>query len=193
MTLRSTTLAVAALGLAAGPALAADYAIDPAHSQVNFRIDHAGFSTVWGRFNDETGTVSFDAEDPASASIELVIQAASVDTNHGARDDHLRSPDFFNAAEFPEITFTSTGVEVTGDNTARVTGDLTMLGVTTEVTFDTVFNKVGSFPWAPDTEVVGFTATGMVDRFAHGMTFGEGSLGNPVEIVVEVEAHATGN
>ncbi len=195
MAIRTTLLATGAamLTLVAAPAMAAEYAVDPAHSQANFRIDHGGFSTMWGRFNEESGTIMFDADDPASASINLVIQADSVDTNHAERDDHLRSPDFFNTAEFPEITFTSTNVEVTGDNTAVATGDLTMMGVTLEVSFDATFNKVGSFPWAPETEVVGFTASGIIDRTDFGMTYGVGGIGSNVHVDIEVEAHATGN
>ncbi|MBN33473.1 MAG: hypothetical protein CMM46_01605 [Rhodospirillaceae bacterium] len=169
--------------------LAADYPIDPAHSSVNFRIDHNGFSSIWGRVNEGSGTISFDPADPESASINLVIQADSVDTNHADRNNHLRSPDFFNTAEFPEITFVSTAVEVTGDNTANVAGDLTMMGVTKEVVFATTFNQVGGFSWAPDTEVVGFSASGTVDRTEFGMMFGVGGLGSEVQVNFEVEAN----
>lgn len=149
--------------------LAADYPIDPAHSSVNFRIDHNGFSSIWGRVNEGSGTISFDPADPESASINLVIQADSVDTNHADRNNHLRSPDFFN--------------------TANVAGDLTMMGVTKEVVFATTFNQVGGFSWAPDTEVVGFSASGTVDRTEFGMMFGVGGLGSEVQVNFEVEAN----
>jgi polyisoprenoid-binding protein YceI len=188
MTIRTSLLAAAAFVLAASPALAAEYTIDSGHTQANFRVDHLGFSTMWGRFNTESGTVNFDPANPADASVSIVIDAASIDTNHGERDDHLRSPDFFNTAEFPEITFESTAVEVTGENTARITGDLTMLGVTKSVTLDAVFNSIGSYPWDDTVEIVGFDASGTIDRTEFGMMYGVGGIGTEIMIDINVEA-----
>ena len=190
MTIRTTLLATgaAALAMAATPAIAADYTIDDTHTQANFRVTHMGYSTRWGRFNEESGTVSFDPANPGDASVNIVIDAASIDTNHGERDDHLRSPDFFNTAEFPEITFSSTSVEVTGDNTAKITGDLTMLGVTKSVTLDAVYNGMGNYPWDDTTEVVGFDISGVIDRTEFGMIYGVGGIGTEIKIDFELEA-----
>jgi polyisoprenoid-binding protein YceI len=189
----ASALPAAALGLlgliAAGPAPAAEYTIDPAHTQANFQVDHLGFSTIWGRFDDEAGVIVFDPDNVEASSVEIVIQTASVDTNYDARDEDLRSPDFFNSAEFPEMTFKSTKVEKTGDNTGKVTGDLTFLGVTKPVTLDVEFNKVGSYPWDDSTEVVGFSATTVIDRTAFGMTFMSGAIGDQIQVDIEVEAN----
>jgi polyisoprenoid-binding protein YceI len=190
MTIRTTLLATgaAALAMAATPVFAADYTIDDTHTQANFRVNHMGYSTMWGRFNEESGTVSFDPANPGDASVNIVIDAASIDTNHGDRDDHLRSPDFFNTAEFPEITFDSTSVEVTGENTAKITGDLTILGVTKSVTLDAVYNGMGNYPWDDTTEVVGFDVSGVVDRTEFGMMYGVGGVGTDIKIDIELEA-----
>jgi polyisoprenoid-binding protein YceI len=190
MTIRTTLIATGAatFALAATPAFAADYTIDDGHTQANFRVTHMSYSTMWGRFNEESGTISFDPANPGDASVNLVIDAASIDTNHGERDDHLRSPDFFNTAEFPEITFNSTSVEVTGENTAKITGDLTMLGVTKSVTLDAVYNGMGNYPWDDTTEVVGFDISGVVDRTEFGMMYGVGGIGTDIKIDIELEA-----
>jgi polyisoprenoid-binding protein YceI len=186
-------LPAAGLGLlgliAAGPAPAAEYTIDPDHSHANFRVDHLGFTTMWGRFNEESGVIVFDPDNVGASSVEIVIPTASVDTNHADRDEHLRSPDFFNSAEFPDMTFTSTSVEKTGDNTGTMTGDLTLLGVTKPVTMDVVFNQVGTFPWDESTEVVGFSASTVIDRTEFGMIYGSGGIGDEIQVNIEVEAH----
>ena len=182
-------LGLAGLAAVALPVQAAEYTVDPNHSQANFRVDHQGFANMWGRFNDEAGVIEFDPDNLEASSVEIVIQTASVDTNHGERDEHLRSPDFFNAAEFPEMTFKSTSIEKTGDNTATMAGELTLLGVTKPVSLDVVLNKVAPASWDAGTEVVGFSATAVIDRTEFGMTYGSGSIGDDVEIFIEVEAH----
>lgn len=186
-------ISAAVLGITAmavgTPAQAAEYTIDPDHSHANFLVDHFGFSTIYGRFNEESGVIVFDPDNIEASSVEVVIQTASVDTNHVERDEHLRSPDFFNSDEFPEMTFTSTKVEKTGDNTGKIAGDLTFLGVTKEVTFDAVFNGTGSFPWDESTEVVGFSATTIIDRTDFGMTYGAGGIGDEIQVVLQAEAH----
>ena len=189
--LAPTATALGLIGLvAAGPAAAAEYEIDPGHTQANFKVNHMGYSTIWGRFNEESGVIIFDPEDVEASSVNIVIQTASVDTNHHDRDEHLRSPDFFNAAEFPEMTFTSTGVTKTGDNTGTMTGDLTLLGVTKPVTLDVVFNGSGPYPWDDTIEIVGFSATTTIDRADFGMTYGAED-GDIIEIHIEAEGKRT--
>ena len=193
MTRHLLALPAAILGLfglaVTSSALANEYTIDLDHSQANFRVNHGGFSTMWGRFNEESGVIVFDPDKFEASSVEVVILTASVDTNHHARDEDLRSPNFFSSAEFPEMTFKSTSVEKTGDNTGKITGDLTLLGVTKSVTMDVVFNKVGTFPWDESTEVVGFSGSTVIDRTEFGMTYGTDGNGDDIQINLEIEAH----
>ncbi|HEY3483758.1 MAG TPA: YceI family protein [Ilumatobacteraceae bacterium] len=112
------------------------YAIDPAHSRIGFVARHAMVTKVRGSFNEFAGTGYFDAEDPANSHLELTIQAASIDSRNADRDGHLRSNDFFDMETYPTLTFVSTAVEALSSDTYRVTGDLTIKGVTKPVTVD---------------------------------------------------------
>ena len=112
------------------------YAIDPTHSRVGFVARHAMITKVRGSFNDFAGTGYFDATDPTKSHLELTIQAASIDTRNPDRDGHLRSNDFFDMEAHPELRFVSTAVERVDDDTFRVTGDLTIKGITNPVTVD---------------------------------------------------------
>ena len=112
------------------------YTIDPAHSRIGFVARHAMVTKVRGSFTEFTGSGSFDEENPANSQLQLTIQANSIDTGNADRDGHLRSNDFFDMETFPEITFASTGVAKTGDDTFEVTGDLTIKGVTRPVTVE---------------------------------------------------------
>ena len=183
------TYLVAAVAVAclAQPAFAADtFEIDPSHTAVVFFVNHLGYSETIGRFNDVSGSFDLDQDNPENSKIALVIDAASVDTNHEARDDHLRSPDFLNVEEFPEIKFTSTAVEQTGDNTAKVTGDMTILGATKPVTLDVTLNKLEPNPMS-GVETAGLSARGQLDRTEFGMTFGQGGIGSVLDLFIEVE------
>ena len=112
------------------------YAIDPSHSRIGFVARHAMVTKVRGSFNEFEGTGYFDAENPANSHLELTIQAASIDTRSADRDGHLRGNDFFDMETYPTITFTSTAVDKVDDDTYRVTGDLTIKGVTKPVSVD---------------------------------------------------------
>lgn len=182
-----TLILVAGLG---GIATAKTYTIDAAHTAVVFRVNHLGFSNVFGRFNDFGGALDFDG-DWTNGTVELTIQTASVDTAVGKRDDHLRSPDFFNAAEFPTMKFTSTGIKKASGTTGTLTGELTLLGVTKPITLDVTFNKVGPHP-SPQmagVEVAGFSATTTVKRSEFGMKTMVPNVGDDIQIWIEVEGH----
>ena len=112
------------------------YTIDPSHSVADFKVRHLMVSNVRGEFSGVTGTVQFDAENPANSKVEAKIPVSSIQTREADRDTHLKSADFFDAAKFPEITFVSTKVVKTGDEEYKVTGDLTIHGVTKEVTLE---------------------------------------------------------
>ncbi len=167
------------------------YQFDPVHTNVIFLVDHLGFSRMVGQFETFDGSVRLDPAALAQGAVSITIQTDSVDTDHEKRDAHLRSPDFFNTAEFPTITFESTKVEPTGEKTARVQGNLTMLGVTKPVTLDMTFNRVGPHP-SPQMAgvmVAGFSGRTQINRSDFGMTGMIPSLGDEVEIWLEVEAH----
>lgn len=169
---------------------AESFELDPAHSAVQFEIRHL-FSTVPGRFNDFTGTINFNREAPETSSVEATIQATSIDTANEKRDTHLRSPDFFEVDKYPTITFKSTKVEKTDDQSGKVVGDLTMHGVTKPVTLEVKFLGMGK-GMQGETRA-GFTGTTTIDRKEFGLTWGkmvEGTaiLGDEVTITVNVEA-----
>ncbi|MDX1541371.1 MAG: YceI family protein [Geminicoccaceae bacterium] len=175
----------------AAPVHAADtYAFDPAHTDIVFFVNHLGYSDTIGRFNRAEGALTLDQDDLKGSRIEVTIDAASLDTNHQQRDDHLRSADFFNVEEFPEITFSSTRVEPTGEKTATVTGDLTLLGKSRPVTLDVTLNQIAPHP-VPNyegVETAGFSARGTLKRSDFGMDFLAPAVGDEIELILEIEA-----
>lgn len=141
-------LSTAAMLLSAGNAVAADYKIDTQgqHAFVQFRIQHLGYSWLYGTFRDFDGSFTFDEADPSKDKVNVTIDTSSVDTNHAERDKHLRSADFLNASKFPKATFVSTGVKKDGDE-LDITGDLTLNGVTKPVTLEAKKLGEGKDPW----------------------------------------------
>jgi len=185
--------AVLAVPLLASPgtALAADYTIDTVHSQVGFKVKHMMVSNVRGRFKVFTAKLGYDPKNVAATTLEASADATSIDTDMPKRDDHLRSPDFFDAAKFPTLTFKSK--KVTGkDGKLQVTGDLTIHGVTKEVTFD-VDGPTPEYktPWGGSK--IGATATTRIDRETFGLKWNQaleaGGLlvGKEVDLVLELE------
>ena len=144
-----------ALSLAVAGTVQADdhsgtYAFDTqgAHQFVTFKISHLGYSWLYGRFNDFDGEFTYDAENPENSSVSVTIDTSSVDSNHAERDKHLRSEDFLHVGEFPEATFKSKRVVLDEEGEADIIGDLTLRGVTREVTLDTEMLGHGQDPWA---------------------------------------------
>lgn len=136
--------------LSAGSAMAADkYIVDTegAHASVNLTVPHLGFSYITGRFNNFSGDFTFDEENPANSSVNIIVDTSSIDTNHAARDNHLRSDDFLNSAKFPQATFTSTEIIVKDDKTASIKGDLTIRDVTKPIEIEAVHVGGGDDPW----------------------------------------------
>ena len=146
-------------------ATADDYTIDAAHSGVTFRISHLNLSHVYGRFDSFTGDVTLDTSDPAKSSFKLNIKSTSINTNNAGRDNHLRGPDFFNAKQFPAITFASTSVKAI-EGGYEVTGDLTMHGETKPVTFSLKGGRTAEFQGAQRT---GFSTELMLKRSDFGV------------------------
>ena len=182
------TIIFAALATALSfPTWAADnYSIDPAHTYPHFSISHLGFSTMQGRFDKTTGTVTLDRA-AKNGSVEIEIDAASINTGHTKRDDHLRSPDFFNTAEFPAITYKSKKFNFKGDTPSSIEGNLTMLGVTKSVTLTIDAFNCGIHPMSKK-DVCGAAASAQIKRSDFGINYGIPNIGDDVKLVFEIEA-----
>jgi polyisoprenoid-binding protein YceI len=176
----------------AAAAATASYTIDPIHSHVGFTVDHLGLTMIHGRFNKSSGKFTVDHM-AKSGSVDLVVETASVDTNDNdkgarprSRDEHLRSADFLNAAEFPRITYKSSRVVFAGDNPVTVEGTLTLLGVTKPVTL-----KIERFKCNPATltgkERCGGDASGRIKRSEFGMSRGIPSIGDDLALTIGFE------
>lgn len=166
------------------------YALDPAHTQVAFSVERFGFNHVLGRFDSVTGQLTLDEANPANSSVHAVIQVGSIDTGHDTRDEHLRGERWLNAAANPNIEFRSTAVRLTGERTAEVTGDLTLLGQTHPVTLNVTLNQIGGTPNAPQRRQAGFSATGSLTRSTWGSTTAQAPnmIGDLITIQIEALA-----
>lgn len=189
--MKRLALATAFAGLLmAGSVFAADtYAIDPTHAWIGFKTNHAGWSNAHGIFKTVSGTISFDKADVTKSSVEFTLETASIDTNNEQRDHDLKSPDFLNAEEFPQVTFKSTKVEKTGDKTAKVTGDLTLLGTSKPVVLEVTWNAESPLPWDKNTIKTGFSATGSFNAVDFGMAkMTDFGLGPNIALDIDLEA-----
>ncbi|GGH45986.1 hypothetical protein GVY41_03085 [Frigidibacter albus] len=184
-------LAPAALALAtlAAPAFAAPeaYALDPSHSQIIFTYNHLGFSTGTGMFSGFEGQIQFDQEDPAASSVTVSFPVTTMLTGWEGRFEHFMSPEFFGASEDKTVSFTSTGIEVTGENTALITGDLVLNGVTKEVVLDARLNQAGIHPME-NKEWAGFDATVTLLRSDYNLGLFAPYVSDEVEVMISVEA-----
>jgi len=169
-----------------GP-VAEPYAVDKSHAFVTFTADHLGFSSVHGQFRDFDAEIDFDPSNVEASKVTFTVRTASVETHNQTRDDQLRSGAFFDSGKFPEMVFTSTEVQPTGSDTARIKGNLTLIGVTHEIELDARLNQIGPSPFFPDITVAGFTVTGVIDRTKFGMTFGAPAIGAEIPIRIDLE------
>jgi len=167
------------------------WSIDPAHSHVEFAVKHLMISTVKGRFGIVGGTVRTDDADPAKAQVDVEIDADSIDTRQEQRDAHLKSADFFDVEKFPKLTFKSTRVHDVDGDAFKLTGDLTIHGVTRPITLDVTSEGRGKDPWGG--ERAGFSATGKIKRSEFGLTWnqvleaGGFAVGDDIKISLDVE------
>ena len=170
----------------AAPTFAADNSkVDPVHSSSAFRIIHAGAAPFWGRFNEPNGTFTLDESDPTKSSFTIELKADNVDTANAKRDAHLKSPDFFNAKQYPSITFKSTSVKKGEGNKLEVAGDLTMHGVTKPITAAVELTGKGEFPkGTPRAGVEATMTVKMSDFEIKGMP---GALSDDVKVIVSLE------
>jgi polyisoprenoid-binding protein YceI len=184
------TTTTAALALAATTAMAAPetYELDPGHSQVVFTYNHLGFSTTTGMFGGFEGEIQFDEADPANSSVSVAMPVMSMFTGWEKRDVHFMSDEFFGAEPGDLVTFTSTDIEVTGENTAVIIGDLTMNGITKSVALDTVMNQkvdahpMNNRPW------MGFDATTTLKRSDFDVDMFAPYVSDEVEVMISIEA-----
>ena len=197
-----TTTAAALLALAASLALAPaathaevrEYELDASHATLLFYVSHLGFSDTVGRFSRFEAELHLDPEDPLAAGnrVELVIDAASVDTGWAARDEHVRGDDFLDVGNHPEIRFVSTGIEplaedAAGQSRVLLTGDLTLRGATRPVDLEVTLNRQGEMR---GREVLGFTATGAIDRREFGMEYLAPAIGAEIRVWTSLEIRA---
>ena len=179
-------LALASLGFSNNALFAADiYKIDTDHTYVMFRVKHLGVGYSYGRFNGPAGKFVFDESSPSNSSIEMQVKTEDVDTNVEKRDNHLRSPDFFNAAEHPAITFKSTSVKKISSDSYEVGGDLTLLGNTRPISMKAHDTGAGKDPWGNYRR--GFETTFTIKRSEFGMNFMLDGVSDDVDITISVE------
>jgi polyisoprenoid-binding protein YceI len=183
--IRNTILALAL----AAPAMAAaeNYIIDTkgAHAFIQFRIQHLGYSWLYGRFNEFSGSFTYDENDPSKSDIEVIIKTASIDSNHAERDKHLRDKDFLDVKQFPEARFKSTGFKDNGDGTAVLSGDFTLHGVTKPINIDVQHIGNGPDPWGGYRR--GFAGTTSFALADYNINYNLGPKSREVEITLSIE------
>ena len=184
---------LAAALAAAAPALAAEtYQFDKSHTTVGFQVRHI-FTMLGGKFQDFSGTIKVDRAKPEASSVEFTIQAATIFTNDPKRDEHLKSPDFFDVPTHPTITFKSTSMKANGKDGWLVTGDLTMRGVTKQVTLPVTFLGEGKDPWG--NEKMGFETSTTLNRKDYGINWNKALdqggvlVGDEVKVQISIEAN----
>lgn len=187
-----------AVSLAAAPSLVAQdappadaaapragaYKLDKSHAKIIWSTSHLGFSTYYGEFTDFDAQLTLDPADPAKSKLNVTVNMKSVATHNDAMDKHLNNADFFDTGTHPTATFVSTAINRTGENTADVTGDFTLRGVTKPLTLKVTFNKAGEMR---GNYVAGFSAEGTIKRSEHGMTFGVPAVGDDVKLLISGE------
>lgn len=165
--------------------------IDSAHSEINFTVRHMMIANVRGRFENFTGSVEFDSENPQNSSVEVQIETSSINTRESQRDAHLKSGDFLDVENYPTMTFKSNRIEVLDENRGRIHGDLTIKDVTKPVVLDTTYAGQAKSPWG--TTSAGFTASTKINRKDWGLTWnvaletGGWLVGEEIKIELEME------
>jgi polyisoprenoid-binding protein YceI len=183
--LKPLTLVVALISAFVLSANAADtFKVDPVHCSVVFSVQHLGVTNFYGRFNDISGTVVFDKDNPSKSSVELSVPVESLDTHNLKRDQSLKSPDYFDAKQFPTLTFKSTKVEGSGD-TFKVSGDFTAHGVTKPLTVD--FKKGGEGKGMQGEVRGGGETRFTIKRSDFGMNFMQGAVGDEITVILSLE------
>jgi len=167
------------------------WVIDPTHSEIQFKVKHLVISTVTGSFKTFEGTAETDGDDLTTASINFSADVASIDTNQAQRDEHLRAGDFFDAENYPKLTFTSTSLDKTGEDSYKLKGDLTIKGVTNPVVLDAEYG--GAMTDFYGQSKAGFEVTGKISRKEFGLTWsatteaGGVVVGDEIKLVINIQ------
>lgn len=162
------------------------FALDKNHAKIIFSTTHFGFSTYYGLFNNFDAKLTFDNKAPIKSALDVMVNLDGIDTTNPKLDAHLKSADFFDVAKFPGATFKSTKIEVTGPATGKITGELTLHGVTKPITLDASFNGGGVNPLSK-AYVLGFNASGIVKRSEFGITTYVPAVGDNVTLTISAE------
>lgn len=178
------------MGIAASAhAQAPRYELDPDHITIAFMVDHLGYAKVLGMFRAARGSYDFDEATATLSNVRIEVDTQSVFTNYARRDQHLKSPDFLNAAEFPRMVFTSSGARRTGERSFEVAGQLELVGRSQPLTLTATWNKSGASP-IDQTYTMGVSARGSFKRSSYGMKYGvsNGWVGDEIPLIIEFEA-----
>jgi len=188
----------AALSVAAAAALAAptasqaeprQFELDQEHFAIAFLVSHVELADTLGMFREASGSFTYDRAAQTISDVEITVQTDSVFTDHERRDNHLRGPDFLNVEEYPTMTFTADQAEVTGDDSGKIHGQLTLLGETHPLTLDVTYRGGREYPFGDNHYAIGISARGSFDRTDYGMTYAAPNLvGSEVELIIEFEA-----
>lgn len=188
-TLLFATAALLTVHTATAQAAPENFTFDPNHTNIVWHANHFGFSNPSGRFGIKEGHLTLDEQAPQNSTVDVVIDVAGLVTGIPKFDEHLKSPDFLDAAQFPTATFKSTKVEVTGKDTAKVTGDLTLHGVTKPVTLDMKLNQIGPHPMT-QKKAAGFSGSIVLKRSEFGIDKFVPNVSDDVTIGIEAEVGA---
>jgi polyisoprenoid-binding protein YceI len=167
---------------------AEEYVIEKNHASVTWIADHFGYSHPSGKFTNIEGIITFDEKNPEKSLVDVVVKVESLNTGLFKFDQHLKSADFFNVERYEVAKFVGTKITVTGKRTAKISGDLTIVGVTKSVTLNAKFNKSG-ISMITQKPTIGFSATGSINRSDFGLNYGLPGVADKVNLVIEVEAN----
>lgn len=167
-------------------ALPQHWELDLSHTRIGFEVEHLGFSTTMGRFTEAEGSVNYNIKKPNETNMRFTVYTDSIDTGWKQRDEHLRGEKFFNTDKYPSMSFVSTKVDFINPQQAKITGDFTMLGKTKPLTLNVTIKKIAESPMTKEP-VIGFRATGTIDRSAYGMTAYAQAITNDVPIQIDGE------
>lgn len=178
-------------GLTPAAAAPQRFSLDSAHTTVAFLVDHVGYAKTLGYFSDVSGSFNYDADTRVVSDISITVQTESVQSDHKARDKHVRSKDFLNVKKFPQMTFTASQATVNADGKATVAGELELLGQSQPLTLNVTLNKADNYPFGHKSFTLGVSARAMLLRSDYGMTYGvaNGLVGDDIELIIESEAN----